>query len=50
MRKEKNMVLRLKNAILKYRSLLSFDHSLYDAEKITLNFSLLNPDCLALAF
>lgn len=48
--KEKNTILRLKNVIFKYWSLLSFEHSLCDAGRITLKFSLLNSDCLALIF
>lgn len=44
------MVLRLKNVIFKSWSLLSFEHSLYDAGSVTLKFSLLNSDLLAFIF
>lgn len=50
MRKVKNVVIKLKNTTLKYCSLVNFGHNLYDAEKIALNFALLNSECLALTF
>lgn len=49
-RKDKNVVRKLKNRVLKYCSQISFDYNLYDTEKITPNFAMLNSDCLALTF
>lgn len=49
-RKVTDVVIKLKNIILKYCRQVSLALNLYDTEKITPNFALLNSDCLGLAF